>query len=81
MSAKFITTLKTLFLRNYEDRRFNLGVLENTLGPQTYVPMTAYGTRVKITAFHEKLKAVLAKRKHNFLNINLIEKCRQNILA
>jgi len=81
MSAKFITTLKTLFSRNYEDRTFNLGVLENTLGLQTYVPMAVYGPRVAITALHEKLKAVLAKRKHSYLNINLSEKCRQHILA
>lgn len=81
MSTKFITSLKTLFLRNYEDRTFNLGVLENMLGPQTYVPMAAYDPRVAITALHEKLKAFLAKRKHNSLNINLSEKCRQHILA
>ena len=83
MSAKFITSFKTLFLRNYEARTFNLGVLENTLGRQTYtyVPMAAYGTRFAISALHEKLKAVLAKRKQNYLNINLSEKCRHNILA
>ena len=42
-STKFIIILRTLFLRNYEVRTFNLrvGVLENTLGPQKYVPMAA----------------------------------------
>jgi hypothetical protein len=67
MSAKFVTTLKRLFLSNYKDRTFSLrvGVLENTFDPQTDVPMAAYGTRVAITALQEKLKAVLAKRKYN----------------
>ena len=52
MSAKFITSFKTLFLRKYEDGMFNLGVLENTLGSQTYVPLAAYVTRVASTAVH-----------------------------
>ena len=57
MSAKFITTLKTLFLLNYEDRTFNLGVLENTLVSQTYVPMAAFGPRVCNHCFTWKTKS------------------------
>jgi hypothetical protein len=43
--------------------------------------MAAYSPRDAITALNEKLKAVLGKGKHDSLNINLSEKCRQNILA
>jgi len=56
-------------------------VPEKTRSARNTVPMSVYGPRVAITVLHEKLKAFLAKRKHNSLNINLSEKCKQHILA